>query len=259
MGWSCSHLALSRTLYPLRERFHDVVFQANLLRQPASSGGVCPICHGEQYIDTPDHRKKPCICLKRKQMRDYLTPSFADALWVKPADGFDTTVLDGRNVFIQNHAKWPDVYFNMIFRAAVKSFLMNNRMSIQFLNCGGAKEVADAAFSFEQDKEGDYERLEQVDLLLLYLAGDPANRHYTNLLLALIKHRVLDNKATWIATSYSLMPDDGTLDAFYGPAFVNYIKPRRRGDTEGVGGGNFALLDTAPLTAAFTRAREKAA
>ena len=195
--------------------------------------------------------------MQRQRLRDYLTPSFADALWVKAENGFDTVPLLGENVFIQNAAKWPDISFNRIFKTAVKSYLLNNKMRLKFMNVGGAKEVADAAFARSRPGEagyGDYERMERTDLLLIYLAGDPKNDQYSTLLTSLVKHRVFAGRSTWVATSYSLMPDDGALDRLYGREFTNYVKPRQQRDPEGVGGGNFKLLDLKPIVDAFRKA-----
>lgn len=223
-------------------------FRANV---PGGSPG-CATCGGLGYRETADHRIKPCVCVLRRRAINYLTPTFAGELWVKPADGFDTTFLDGRNVFIQNHKKAPDISFNRIFHIAVKSFLLNHGMKLSFHNCLGGKELVDCAFPSDEEERNRYQRMENVDLLLLYLAGDPPNKTYSQTMTSLLRHRTIRSKATWVATPYSLIPDDGYLDQVYGRDFVSYIKPKQKNDMPGGSAGHFLLFDPTPITRALT-------
>lgn len=216
---------------------------------------ACTECGGLGYRETADFRIQTCICVIRQRAINYLTPAFAQELWVTPADGFDTSVLDGRNVFIQNQDKMPDISFNRIFHIAVKSFLLNHRMKLSFYNCSGGRELMDCAFPSDDEEHSRYRRMESVDLLLLYLAGDTTNKEYSRAMTSLLRYRTLHGKATWVVTPYRLIPDDGYLDQVYGREFVSYVKPRQKNDPPGVGNGHFLLFDPTPIHLALTSAK----
>ena len=221
---------------------------------PVAADPACPHCGGVGFEDTADHRKRECVCQTRLRVRAYLGPMFSSAYYVRkprPIDertstaGFDPAPVLRRNVLLQNDKGWGASRFDVIYRSAVKSFLLNTGMRLGFLSVGGAREVVDAAFSQDDTKNDVFDRMHAVDLLLLYLGGDPPNSRYGQVLNALIRQRMFIGKYTWIGTPYRLVgKSDGLLATYYGQEFASFIKPRQTGDAEGVGAGNFALFDT---------------
>lgn len=227
-------------------------------RDRATTAAKCPKCLGEGYVELPDGRVKRCVCRIEEQFISYLTPTFAEALWIKPADGFDTTVLEGRNVLIQNTNKLPDVSFNRIYTVAVKSYLANHGMKLKFHNCIGAQAVIDSLYSPDPTPNQAYQMLQEVDLLLLYIARDPPNKHYSQILTGLLRKRGLLRRMTWVITPFRLVPmDDGVLDVIYGREFIDYIKPRQKNDVEGMGAGNFLLFDAQPIISHLSPAKDR--
>lgn len=223
---------------------------ANLISAPLRLPN-CELCDNTRILPSKSGGVQDCMCIVRAKLAQYLGPEIADALYIK---GLDIPSLKKRNVLIQNDMNLPDMKFFRAWRSVAKTFLIANfhpRSAPSYEVCDGTKEIIDAMFTKMRDRDGDtpvhrYDLLEAADLLILYLPGDPRNEHNSNLT-GFLRTRLLNNKFTWIVSSFKMVPNDSRVENIYGRDFADYIQPLRSGGKPGVGQGDFLLLEWAPI------------
>lgn len=176
----------------------------------------CPSCHGRGYVWS-DTQQLKCNCLLKQEALYYLTPTYADAKYIKT---FNPEPLIGRDVLLQGDAQ-------STYKAIFKSFLLNTGMKFTHATTSGY----DVMQAYLTNTEGaEFTRLATLDVLLLYLVADPMNRSYSNVITSLIQKRSFLKKATWVYTPYKVK--DAIFTNLYGLELAEFLDK------------NFVLLNT---------------
>lgn len=167
----------------------------------------CPDCHGRGYVWHNEQQLK-CNCLLKQEALHYITPTYADAKYIK---AFDPGPMLGKKILIHNESQ-------ALYKSIFKSFLLNTGMKYTHATASGY-EVMQAYLTNTESQE--YTRLSNLDLLALYLVADPFNRAYSNVLISLIQKRDFSKKATWLYTPYKIT--DPIFTNLYGQELSTFV------------------------------------
>ena len=133
----------------------------------------CPKCRGNRYFINEQGKQQECECVLRERALTYLTPTYASASYIKT---FKADALRGENILLEGQPQ-------SVFKTIAKSFLLNTGMSYHHETVT-AHDVMQAYLTNTDTKE--LFRLTDVDLLILFLVHDPANRSYGQVLSSLL-------------------------------------------------------------------------
>lgn len=179
----------------------------------------CPECAGRGYVLSADTQQRKCSCLLKQEALHYLTPTYAEAKYMKE---FDPKPLAGKNILLQSN---PQALYKSIF----KSFLLNTGMKYSHATVSGY----DVMQAYLTNTDGsEFTRQSELDVLLLYLVADPMNRSYSNVITSLIQKRTFNQKATWVYTPSKI--SDAIFTNLYGQELSEFINK------------NFISLNTKP-------------
>lgn len=168
----------------------------------------CPECRGTGAVTLAEGRRQKCVCILKQEAQRYLTPTYADARYIKT---LDTQPLMGKNILIPGDLS--------TLKSLVKSFLLNTAMKYQHETKSGY-DVMQAYLNNSETAE--FSNLCRVDFLVLYLVVDPFNRSYSNVLCSLLEKRAYYNIPTWV---YSPTPvHTEKFRGLYGEEFAETIR-----------------------------------
>lgn len=190
---------------------------------------TCADCRDTGYIETPDHQRKKCHCLRQQELsilyaqsniqdiisRDNFTTLSYEYYRGEDLERFQKAVRICRD-FVQNFGQGND---NLFFYGTVgtgKSFLsgcvarellIRGYSVIYFSSCGLFDTLARYHFNLKE-KEALYnfcEDLYNCDLVIIDdLGTEVTNSFVTSQLFACLNERTLRHKATVISTNFSL-------------------------------------------------------
>ena len=123
-----------------------------------------------------------CPCVLKNRALNYLTPEYASALYTKT---MNVARLEGKDLFMFPSGN---------YKTLVKSFLLNTGMRYTHSTVS-AYDIMQAYLG--QAGEGVWQRLQNVDLLVLIMQLDPPNRAYTEVVGSMIQSRNRIGKRTW--------------------------------------------------------------
>lgn len=142
----------------------------------------CPECNGTGFLEK-EHGGSECPCVLKNRALGYLTPEYASALYTKT---LNVERLEGKDLFIFQAGN---------YKGLVKSYLLNTGMRFSHLT-GTAYDIMQAYLGLSG--EGNWQRYQNVDFLVLIMQLDPPNRSYTEVVGSMIKSRHRMGKRTWI-------------------------------------------------------------
>lgn len=175
--------------------------------QPVRPDADCADCHGSGWI-TEARGRRECNCVLKQRALQYLTPTYADAKYMR---NFVPTAVRGNNILIAGASQ-------AAYKSLIKSYLLNTGMTLKHRTVT-AYEVMQAYLT--NSERGDFSALASVDLLILYLAHDPHNRSYANVLGSLIERRDFERKDTWIYTPHKIT--DSAFTHLYSDEFAKWV------------------------------------
>jgi len=157
----------------------------------------CTSCHGSGFISLESGAHQRCTCLLRQHALHYLTPTYASANYFQ---SLNVTPMLNRNLLLEEMPQ-------SLFKQTVKSFLLNTAMKLSHMTCSGYEVIQGYLTNRESNL---YTRMQNVDLLILYLVQDPRNRSHAEVMIALIEHRILHNLPTWVYTQHKTRSESFT-------------------------------------------------
>lgn len=177
----------------------------------------CPDCKGLGILYKQDGSgktiPKKCKCLLRKEIRFYLTPLYADAPYV--IDEVSFAMSEGKDLLLQGRQS-P-------FKAFVKSFLLSTGAEYSHATVSAA-DLFQTHFNSAHVGMEEWNRLLNVDILILYLAYDTPNRTYGDIILSVMEKRNFNRKATWVYSDKPYLSE--VFQRMYTKEFVDYLKER---------------------------------
>ena len=137
----------------------------------------CPKCGGSPgLMSSGDGRKIKCICILVQEAKQYLTPVYANAKYIK---SFKAQELIGKNMLI-------DSVPQMAFKAVIKSFLLNTGMRYSHITAT-AYDILQAYLTDTEHRL--FKSMAEVQYLIIFLVADPRNRSYGDIIVSLLEKR----------------------------------------------------------------------
>lgn len=169
----------------------------------------CVSCKGKGVVDIGGGKKRECLCVLRGRVREYLTPFYEKATYLKNMNV--SGAVSKLDILIQKESVG-------LFKAVFKSYLLSHGMVKSHKTLSGF-EVMNAYLNKEDG--GSYPRLFEVEVLVLYLVGDPNNREYSPVLCSLLESRKSRGKQTWVYCSNDVKSE--WFRCLYGVGFSDYL------------------------------------
>lgn len=154
----------------------------------------CPLCKGSGRMSNPaKDATVMCDCVIKSFALEYLGPLYQSSTYKKTMDL--TKVLEPYLVCLEDSLDQ--------FKMLVKSFLLGTNMKYQHLSCT-AYEVIQAYLSKTDVVSFTMADILNVDVLFLYLNGDPKNAGYAEIIPFVVEQRALNKRRTWIFSRDSI-------------------------------------------------------
>ncbi len=174
----------------------------------------CQECKGLGIIYKIEDGKtipKKCKCLLRKEIRHYLTPPYADAQYLIDEAYF--SAMEGKDIIIQGRQS--------LLKTFVKSFLLSTGAEYSHVTVTAA-DLFQKHFNSANTGMDEWNRILNVDILILYLAFDTPNRTYGDIFQSVMEKRNFNKKVTWVYSDKSYLSE--SYQRLYTKEFVDYLK-----------------------------------
>lgn len=172
---------------------------------------VCTICKDRGLVKAGPKASKKCQCAIVKQIRKYLTPTYAQ-----------TTIDFDLNLRGVDKFEGKDAFFVITkdkFTIFVKSFLLLTRMKYSHFTTTAFQCVL--AWVESPSASHSLRDVYLPDYLFLILDTDPVNSKYDDLLCSILKKRKMDGKCTWIYSTRDC--EDPQFKELYGENLSTHI------------------------------------